>query len=608
MRTLRVVVLASLVVLTAASRLAAEIAATGGELQVNTYTPGSQQQPSVAARPTGDFVVVWQADPPNGFPGPDGSGSGIFGRRFAADGMPRATQFQVNAYTTGSQRRPRVAMRSDGGFVVAWDSAGPGFDPVGSADAVFLRPFDANGVATRDDVQVNTYTPGVQRSVAIAAVPGGTFVVVWESGAYDGSLAQDGSRYGVFGRRFDAGGGPLGGEFQVNTYTPHSQQQPAVAADPAGRFVVAWENGDYSSDADGDFSGVFARRFAANGAPAGPEFQVNTYTTGYQFSPTIMAQPDGGFVVAWSSVGYYTPGPDGSSTTIAARRYDAAGAAQGDEFVVNTFTTGGQREAAIVGGPLGDFVVTWASGEYGTRSPDGHQLAVAARHFAADGTPLGGELVVNTYATGRQSQPTVTADPTGRFVVAWASGSYGRGQDGDGAGVFARRFHTTAFRKPTGVRGARLVLRDHPTDRTRRRIEVSSDDRAIELGGDAGIVVDDPTIGGATLRVRGGTFDDTYTLPAANWRRLRDGWQYSDPGLRSGPIRRARVRAGRLVSAKGLGAQLGHALAVAPEPVTVMLQLGTGQRWCIAFGGHTHFVPDRTFRAADAPAPSGCPT
>ena len=45
--------------------------------------------------------------------------------------------------------------------------------------------------------------------------------------------------YAVLGAPF----GPLGGEFQVNTYTTGNQgfSAIAVAADPAGNFVVVWD-------------------------------------------------------------------------------------------------------------------------------------------------------------------------------------------------------------------------------------------------------------------------------------------------------------------------------------------------------------------------------
>ena len=45
---------------------------------------------------------------------------------------------------------------------------------------------------------------------------------------------------GPRGQRFDGAGLPLGGEFQVNTYTTGQQLPPAVAMDTAGNFLVVW--------------------------------------------------------------------------------------------------------------------------------------------------------------------------------------------------------------------------------------------------------------------------------------------------------------------------------------------------------------------------------
>ena len=50
---------------------------------------------------------------------------------------------------------------------------------------------------------------------------------------------------------------------------------PSVASDAAGNFVVVWD----SADQDGSDVGVFGQRYASSGAPLGPEFRVNTYTT-----------------------------------------------------------------------------------------------------------------------------------------------------------------------------------------------------------------------------------------------------------------------------------------------------------------------------------------
>jgi hypothetical protein len=61
--------------------------------------------------------------------------------------------------------------------------------------------------------------------------PVGNFVVVWRS--------QDPGP-NVQAQRYDAGGTPLGAQFQVNTHTTNVQEFPVVATDPLGNFVVVW--------------------------------------------------------------------------------------------------------------------------------------------------------------------------------------------------------------------------------------------------------------------------------------------------------------------------------------------------------------------------------
>jgi hypothetical protein len=100
---------------------------------------------------------------------------------------------------------------------------------------------------------VNTSTAGDQSLPAVALEASGNFVVTWTS---DG---QDGSFYGVFGRRYASSGSPQGPDFRVNTYTFTFQVTPSVAADASGNFVVVW--GDDSEDGSG--YGIYGQRFGA---------------------------------------------------------------------------------------------------------------------------------------------------------------------------------------------------------------------------------------------------------------------------------------------------------------------------------------------------------
>ena len=239
---------------------------------------------------------------------------------------------------------------------------------------------------------------------------------------------------GVFGQRFDKGGA-LGAEFRVNTYTTGDQYEPSVAVDPSGNFVVVWA----SAGQDGDQTGIFAQRFDHTGAKVGGEFQVNTYTTGYQDYPSVAMDGSGNFVVVWES-----GGQDGSNSGIFGRRFDSTGSPKGGEFQVNVTTTGYQNYPRIGSDAAGNFAVVWQS-----LNVDGSGQAVIARRFDSSGNPQSPELLVNTYTTSAQVHPDIAMDSFGNFLVVWQS----KGQDdpGDAAsfGIFARQFKATG--RPASV-------------------------------------------------------------------------------------------------------------------------------------------------------------
>ena len=275
----------------------------------------------------------------------------------------------------------------------------------------------AQGAPAGPEFRANTYTPGNEFGASVARDAASNFVAVWQSSNQDGSLT------GIFGQRYAASGGPLGPEFRVNTYTTGNQFGPAVATDAAGNFVVVWT----SQLQDGSAFGIFGQRFAAGGAPAGPEFRVNTFTNGSQFIPAVSAAPAGGFVVAWMT-------PDGSQYGIGAQRYAASGSPLGGEFRVNTFTSAYQADPAIGTDGAGSFVVAWASD-----LQDGAAYGVFGQRYAASGAPLGGEFAVNTHTTGDQIVPEVGVDAAGNFVMVWQSA----GQDGAASGIFGQRYALT---------------------------------------------------------------------------------------------------------------------------------------------------------------------
>ncbi len=390
----------------AESPAAAQFLPRGDEIQINGLTTGAQVRPSIAANPTGGFVVVWESDVSGGS---DTSDSSIQAQIYTDAGAPLGAQFQVNAHTPYGQWRPSVATDGDGNFVVAWSSAYSEDDGDGIL-SIQARRFSSEGTALGGQFRVNTYTESYQFSPVVASTADGAFVVAWES---YGSSGSDNDSWSIQARRFGADGLPLGDDFQVNSYTTSYQQHAALTVGSSGEFVVAWRSyGSYGTDTS--FMSVQARRFAADGTPAGNQFQVNSLTTGYQHQPAIANAPAGGFVIVWQS--WVSGGDDTSQSSIQGQRFQSNGTPLEGQFQVNSYTTEVQTEPSIGADLQGNFVVSWSD----ALDLETFTLwSIQARRFSPTGVPLGEQLEIDTLPAPVQWRPRVAVDPEGDFVVAW---------------------------------------------------------------------------------------------------------------------------------------------------------------------------------------------
>ena len=391
-----------------ASPVLAGINKEGPEFPVNTHTVGDQLIPGFAADPSGNVLVVWQDE---GYA--DGSEHGIFGRRFSADENPLGDDFQINTFTAGRQNTPSIAAVSDG-FVVAWRSRG--LD--GDGYAVVAQRLNAEGGRVGDEFVVNTYTTGDQSGPCVAALAGGGFVIAWTSE----ELLQR-----VAARVFDAGGVPLGDEFQVNDETTHYAGAMAVAPDAVGGFVVAW------SDLDVDFVTQHGRARHVDGTGTSLDPEVDLGTDVYPF---LIARPGGDFFVLWN--GPSVSDPDGG---ILGRTLSADASGLGTPFQVNANGPGYQDTPRLAFDALGGFMVTWT--DHSGR--DGSGNGVYARAFDAAGLPVGDDLLVNATTQLDQDTSAIISTSADHYFAAWTDWS---GQDGSTGGVYAQRLTVEAEEPP----------------------------------------------------------------------------------------------------------------------------------------------------------------
>lgn len=168
-------------------------------------------------------------------------------------------------------------------------------------------------IAAGPETPVGTFTKGSQSTPSIASDAAGNYVMVWNS------INQDGDQGGLYGRRYDAAGNALGGEFRINETTVGNQLRPQIAMNSSGRFIVSWD-GSGTGDAD---LGVFARIYNPSGVPATGEFAVPAELAGTQSNSSVGIDGAGNFVIAWSGAGA------DDAAGVYARRFDSAGVPQG---------------------------------------------------------------------------------------------------------------------------------------------------------------------------------------------------------------------------------------------------------------------------------------
>ena len=253
----------------------------GSEFRVNTTTIYGQHDAFIAMTPNGNFVVVW------GSILQDGSVEGIYGQRYDSSGVPLGGEFQVNTYTPDTQKQPTVAIDDNGNFVVTWES----FGQDGSGWGIYAQRFDAAGMPQGNEFRANTTTSGDQFEGKVRMTPTGEFVITWSS------YGQDGSGWGVYAQRYDAAGMPQGNEFRVNTYTKGDQNSANLSITTNGNFLIVWQ----SRSQDGNGSGCFGQLYSSAGTPLGGEFQLNTYTSGDQSLPFAAMDASGNIYTVWSS-------------------------------------------------------------------------------------------------------------------------------------------------------------------------------------------------------------------------------------------------------------------------------------------------------------------
>jgi hypothetical protein len=381
----------------------------GTEFALVGSLAGDQVFPDAAVTTNGGFMV-WQDNIT------DGSGWGISMMPVNGTLSGSGSSYRVNVQGTNDQENPRVALLKNGGAAFVWQGGVEGYQHI---FARFLSP--SNTFLTTTDLVVSAFTNNFQINPVIATLNNSNVVVVWASFDQAGSNSlQD-----VYAKILSPSGQTVSNEFLVNQFTDYNQRTPAVAALKGGGFVVAWVSeqertaapnlgaNTTSTTASGivvPSVDVYARLYASNGAPATSEFIVNTDSNPCA-NPSIAAASDGSFMVAWDA---HDMANQTNSLDIYARTFSSAGVG-GTTLRVNSYLAGDQY-APRIGVIAGDYFIVWTS-----LGQDGSREGVFGQFVHEDGTPVGGELQINTTTVSRQIHPVVVSDGAVQFLAVWTS-------------------------------------------------------------------------------------------------------------------------------------------------------------------------------------------
>ena len=311
---------------------------------------------------------------------------------------PVGTEFVVTSRTANDQHDVWIGCDDRGNFALSY-----------AQGDIYVRRLDRDGQPLGDDELVNTsISYGTQDETYLAMDPstGDFFVGFSDRNGNDGDLMAAGGRF------FQADGTAYSPDQILNLTTIDSQFEPHAAFMVNGRVMVAWAD----TGTDGS-SGCMGRIFSRDGTALSSEFLINEASSATQIDPSVACSRNGLFVCAYVDAS----GATGDPREVLVRLFDQDGAALGASQLVNTDSTGMQRDPTVAMSALGDFVVVWQD----ESGQDGDGNGIFARLFDSSGVPQGAQFLVNNTTLGNQQDPQISMDYVGNFAVTWESDATG---------------------------------------------------------------------------------------------------------------------------------------------------------------------------------------
>jgi hypothetical protein len=273
---------------------------------------------------------------------------------------------------TYEPRIPAAAALADGSFVVSWEERieiSPPGEPSFTFYDLYARKIRSGGSPGRlvrvdrgSAAGPETVEP---RAPELAADGQGGFVLAWERERFRGfDVLYQRSPAGRFVRE-------NGGRLLHPAQEGQVDRSPAVAANAAGDWVLAWEEW---RDEGGLDRALGIRAFRASGQPAGAEIRIESPDPAVALvRPRVAIQQDGSFFVIWGAFA------DSRISRLQGRAFEADGTPRGPVFQIGQ----GMNSWDVVTGGVasGELLVAWQTGS-------GTQSVLRLRRYSAEGDRL----------------------------------------------------------------------------------------------------------------------------------------------------------------------------------------------------------------------------
>lgn len=362
--------------------------------------------------------------------------SGVSGRPIAADGEGN---FYGSLFHTFGGGTELVQILPDGSTakIATIDESAVSVRAVAANVRGVIAVAVSDGPSTARAISIQVYRPrqgfGPPLSVAtipdsahyldLAVGPQGDVLMVWQA---PDQGDRDASRdAGIFARRFDFAGSPLGPPFLVNETIEGRQTSPRVAIARSGQALVTWN----------DAGKVVGRLIGEDGMAAGG---ATVLTTGG--NSDVAARPRDGFVMSWTSSTEGVRAAFVSSEALGrVDPFEVAPAlpAPGPDGVFVVY-----KRTSVASDARGGFMVAYDRSNFGVISSDEFPDAVFGRRLGPDGVA---ESEVFEVAKG---------NPVFSGIAM--------GQGGDALLVFAEGSNQTRGRMYAGFEPVDLIVRVDP--------------------------------------------------------------------------------------------------------------------------------------------------